>query len=252
MSSSLTVPARPHDQVPRYTATVTTDPAAVLAAQRLRHAVFSTELGARLDTPRPGVDADAFDEVCDHLIVRETATGSVVGTYRLLPPGRSDRLYADTEFDLTRLGHLRGAVVEAGRSCVHPEHRSGAVITLMWTELGRYLLASGRRWVAGCASIPLADGGAAATATWALAKARQLAPPRLRVTPRRPWTPRPVTGRPTYAAVPALLRGYLRLGAWVCGPPAHDPDFGVADLLVLLSLDQANQRYLRHFLGRWT
>lgn len=49
--------------------------------------------------------------------------------------------------------------------------------------------------------------------------------------------------------LPALLRGYLRLGAWVCGEPAHDPDFGVADLYVLLSMRRVNPRYLRHFLS---
>jgi putative hemolysin len=248
MSSSLTVPARTHQPVRGYTATVTNDTAAVLAAKRLRHTVFSAELGVSLDGQEPGVDTDRFDEVCDHLIVEESATGSVVGTYRLLPPGRTDRLYSDGEFDLSALSGLRGHLVEAGRSCVHPDHRSGAVINLMWRTLAGYLLASGRRWLAGCASIPLADGGAAASHTWALARAKHLAPPEFRVTPRHPWTPRPVATRPTYASVPALLRGYLRLGAWVCGPPAHDPEFGVADLFVLLSLDRVDPRYARHFL----
>ena len=49
--------------------------------------------------------------------------------------------------------------------------------------------------------------------------------------------------------MPALLRGYLRLGAWVCGEPAYDPDFDVADLYVLLSMDRMHPRYRRHFLG---
>ena len=60
---------------------------------------------------------------------------------------------------------------------------------------------------------------------------------------RRPYAPERT------AAIPALLRGYLRLGAWVCGPPAHDPDFGVADLPILLTTDLIDRRYLRHFLG---
>ncbi|GAA5766005.1 hypothetical protein [Streptosporangium roseum] len=49
--------------------------------------------------------------------------------------------------------------------------------------------------------------------------------------------------------MPALLRGYIRLGAWVCGPPAHDPGFGTADFFVLLSMANMDPRYLRHFLG---
>jgi putative hemolysin len=54
---------------------------------------------------------------------------------------------------------------------------------------------------------------------------------------------------PVRTVIPPLLRGYLRLGAWVCGPPAHDPEFGVADLLILLPLDRIDPRYLRFFLG---
>ena len=68
--------------------------------------------------------------------------------------------------------------------------------------------------------------------------------------PLHPWDPQSAAGSlPARALVPPLLRGYLRLGAWVCGPPAHDPDFGVADLLVLLPLDRIDARYLRFFLG---
>ncbi|WP_158709767.1 GNAT family N-acetyltransferase, partial [Streptomyces sp. NRRL S-15] len=52
----------------------------VRAAQRLRHLVFAGELGARLDSAEPGLDSDAFDAYCDHLLVRETATGEVVAT----------------------------------------------------------------------------------------------------------------------------------------------------------------------------
>ena len=81
---------------------------------------------------------------------------------------------------------------------------------------------------------------------------KHLAPPRLRVTPRVPYPlgPAPTTNRAELlAAVPPLLRGYLRLGAWIGGEPAHDADFGVADFFVLLSLDRVDSRYLRHFLG---
>ncbi|NDZ99974.1 GNAT family N-acetyltransferase, partial [Streptomyces sp. SID10116] len=135
----------------------------IRAAQRLRHRVFAEELGAALDTPLPGHDIDAFDDLADHLIVTDTSSGDVVGTYRIIPPGRARRSYSDGEFDLVALNALRSSTVEAGRSCVHPDHRSGAVITLMWSALARYVLLSGHRYLAGCASVPLADGGRAAT-----------------------------------------------------------------------------------------
>ncbi|QES40309.1 GNAT family N-acetyltransferase [Streptomyces venezuelae] len=222
----------------------------IRAAQRLRHRVFAEELGAVLDTPLPGHDIDAFDDLADHLIVTDTSSGDVVGTYRIIPPGRAEHSYSDGEFELVALNALRASTVEAGRSCVHPDHRSGAVITLMWSALARYVLLSGHRYLAGCASVPLADGGRAATAAWLLGTARHAAPPELRVHPRRPWTPAgPAPERPAYADLPPLLRGYLRLGAWVCGAPAHDPEFDVADFFVLLDTERLSARHRRYFLG---
>nr|WSZ99810.1 GNAT family N-acetyltransferase [Streptomyces sp. NBC_00857] len=224
----------------------------VRAAQRLRHLVFAGELGARLDGPEPGLDVDAFDEYCDHLLVREESTGEVVGTYRLLPPAAAraaGRIYSDSEFDLTRLAPIRHDLVEVGRSCVHPLHRTGGVIALIWGGLARYMTATGHNWLAGCCSIPLADGGTLAASTWHAVKSRNLAPEEFQVTPRRLWSPDATVAAAALSELPPLLRGYLRLGAWVCGAPAHDPEFGVADLYVLLSMRRTNPRYLRHFLS---
>jgi putative hemolysin len=130
---------------------------------------------------------------------------------------------------------------------VHPDHRDGAVIGLIWAGIARYMLDRGHEWLAGCCSIPLADGGALASAAWERVRDKHLAPQEYRVRPLLPWVPgQPAAGR---GELPALLRGYLRLGAWVCGEPAHDPDFGVADLYVLLSMRRVDPRYLRHFLS---
>jgi putative hemolysin len=234
-----------------YTLLIADDQTQVAAAQRLRHDVFAGELGANLRTDVPGHDVDDFDAYCDHLIVRDDATGAVVGTYRMLTPQRAERAgrrYADAEFDLGGLRPLRDQLVEIGRSCVHPDHRSGAVVNLMWAGIARYLHLNNLRWLGGCASIPLDDGGATAAGVWEKVREKHLAPPTLRVTPRRPWVAPepPPTGR---VEMPPLLRGYLRLGSWVCGAPAYDPDFDCADLYVLLSMDRMDPRYRRHFLG---
>jgi putative hemolysin len=231
----------------RYSLLVATDGAQVRAAQRLRYRVFAEELGASL--PGRGEDVDAFDAHCDHLLIRDEATGTVVGTYRMLPPHRAaeaGRLYADGEFDLAGMAQLRERLVEAGRSCVHPDHRTGAVINLMWAGIARYMHLHGYRWLAGCASVGLDDGGETAAGVWDLAQRRHLPPPAWRVRPHRAWPVRPATQRPV---VPPLLKGYLRLGAWICGAPAYDPAFDCADFFVLLSLDRVDPRYLRHFLG---
>jgi putative hemolysin len=227
----------------RYTVGMATSAADVQAAQRLRYEVFAEEMGARLDSPVSGLDVDRFDAYCDHLLVRDGRT--VVGTYRLLPPGRTDRLYADGEFDLRNLAPIRRGLVEAGRTTVHPDHRDGAVVGLMWAGIARYMVGGGHQWLAGCCSVPLDDRGVLAAG---VVDRVPLGPGEYRVTPHEPWRGRSAARSDRFVP-PALLRGYLRLGAWVCGPPAHDRDFGTADFFVLLSMAQVNTRYLRHFLG---
>ena len=229
-----------------YSALIATDAATVEAAQRLRHEVFADECGATLHTSVTGLDVDEFDAYCDHLVVRHDRTGAVVGTYRLLPPQRAiwlGRRYSETEFDLSKLIVLRDRLVEAGRSCVHPDHRTGAVINLMWAGIARYLSNHNYRWLGGCASVPIADAAGVRAAVQ-----KHMSPPELRVAPRNPvpGIENVPAGRPN---TPPLLRGYLRLGAWVCGEPAYDPDFDCADFYVLLSLDRMDPRYLKHFLG---
>ncbi|MEV6298373.1 GNAT family N-acyltransferase [Actinoplanes sp. NPDC051861] len=235
-----------------YTLLLADDASQVEAAQRLRHDVFAGELGASLPGAVDGRDTDEFDAYCDHLVVRDDATGDVVGTYRMLPPRAAElagRRYADTEFDLSALRPLRDHLVEIGRSCVHPDHRSGAVVNLMWAGIARYLHLNNLRWLGGCASVPLGDGGHTAAGVRARVNAKHLSPPALRVRPRTPWVPAEGLLADPKVAVPPLLRGYLRLGSWICGEPAYDADFNCADFYVLFSMDRLDPRYRRHFLG---
>ena len=81
----------------------------VRAAQALRHQIFAGELGAVLHSPEPGLDIDPFDADCDHLLIQAEPSEEVVGTYRMLPPGRRDRLYSDVEFDLRGLASAASA-----------------------------------------------------------------------------------------------------------------------------------------------
>jgi putative hemolysin len=250
-SQLLASTAQPGTDTPHYSFLVAREPAEIQAAQRLRHQVFAGEMGATLHTSVPGLDVDFFDEFCDHLVVRDDASGEIVGTYRMLPPERAaeaGKLYSETEFDLSSLAGLRPALVETGRSCVHPGHRSGAVVSLVWAGIGRYMLLSGHRYLAGCASVPLADGGSFANGVWNVVRDQHYGPEEFRVRPLNPW-PTGEVDPPERSIMPPLLKGYLRLGAWVCGPPALDQDFGVADLFVLLDLQRVDERYLRFFLG---
>ena len=167
----------------------------------------------------------------------------MVGTYRLLPPEGAKRIglyYSETEFDLIRLRGIRHRLVEVGRSCIAAEYRSGAVIALLWSGLARYMLTHGHGYLAGCASISVADAGA-------LQRLEQhLSPVEYRVTPRRRV---PFLQDSNGRKLPPLVKGYLRAGAWVCGEPAWDPEFNCADFFMLLPLERIEARYARHFFG---
>lgn len=222
----------------------------VREAQRLRWKVFADEMGARLSTAEAGLDIDLYDAHCEHLLVRDEDTGEVVGTYRILSPAAAKRLgsyYSEGEFDLTRLQHLRGRMVELGRSCVHADYRSGGVITLLWAGLAEYMIKGNHDYLIGCASIGMADGGHNAAGIWHATKEKHLAPIEWRVFPRCPL---PLESLDSSAApiLPPLVKGYLRAGSYVCGEPAWDPDFNTADLPILLPLKNLNPAYARHFL----
>lgn len=221
----------------------------VREAQRLRYRVFGEEMGARVPGRRHGLDADEFDAYCDHLLVREPDDGAVVGTYRVLPARQFDAaggLCADAEFDLAPLAALRPALAEVGRACVDARFRSGGVIMTMWSALADYMLVNRLAAMVGCCSLPLRDGGYGAAALWRELGASHLAEPSLRVRPRLPYPVESMSGASAPPA-PPLLKGYLRLGARLLGPPAWDPDFNCADLPLLLRTADIQPRYRRRF-----
>ncbi len=228
----------------------------VREAQRLRYDVFAREMGARLDGDIPDHDVDLFDDYCEHLMVRDTATGAVVGTYRVLTPAQARRvgsLYTETEFDLTRLRSLRARMVELGRSCVHPLHRHGGVIMALWGALTEFMVRNELDTMIGCASIPMLHEGVVsgdvAASVWRQVREAHLAPIEWQVRPRLPL---PIERLDDSLPVepPPLIKGYLRLGAKVLGAPAWDPDFNTADLPMMLRISDMPARYRRHFLGR--
>jgi putative hemolysin len=222
----------------------------VREAQRLRYQVFAREMGARVPGREQGIDCDIYDAYCDHLLVRDVETGEVVGTYRILSGAKARRIggyYSEGEFDLARLNHLRNVTVEVGRSCVHPAYRNGATIALLWSRLGAYMLQHDYRFLIGCASIGIADGGRSALGVYRQLRETSFSPIEYRVFPRRELPLHGFDGDMN-APLPALIKGYVRLGSYVCGAPAWDPDFNTADLLMLLPLARVNPRYARHFL----
>ena len=138
----------------------------IAEAQRLRYKVFVEEMGAQIasvtNAKTSGLDVDGFDAFCDHLLVRESATHQVIGTYRILSPEQAflaGGYYSAGEFDLSRLAHLFGSTVEVGRACVHQDYRSGGTIAMLWAGLAKYMQTHNYEYMIGCGSVPIHDGG---------------------------------------------------------------------------------------------
>lgn len=217
----------------KYALVVTRDPEEVAAAQRLRRDLLTVQYGMALPTEVDGLDRDEFDELCTHLIVRENASGDVVATCRVFPPGVRERTYSSKRFDLSALREIRPAMLELSRVGVRADHRDGGVVAMLATAVFRLAREMDCTWIAGVPFVSLKDGGVTAASIEKMIIAEHLAPARLRVTPLQPWQS---DGIETHgeAEIPQPLRHYLRISAMVCGAPSHDTVLGVADFFVLL------------------
>jgi putative hemolysin len=236
----------------RYELSLAEDREEVRAAQRLRFEIFNLELHEGLSEAFfTGLDADEFDEVCDHLLVRDRETTAVVGTYRL-QTGRSAAAhlgyYSAQEFDFQPYEPLRDQMVELGRACVAADHRNICVLNLLWRGIARYAQMHGARYLTGCSSLTTQDE-AAALATYRGLVASHLVEARLQTKPRPGWRCSALHGHPVALPVPKLLRAYLALGAKICGEPAIDRNFSTIDFLTWIDLHSLPVRTLQKIIG---
>jgi putative hemolysin len=219
-------------------------------AQQLRYRIFAGEMGAVLHSHEPGLDVDHFDEFCYHLTVRHN--GELVAYTRILTSDRvasAGSYYSQSEFDISRLLQRPGRYMEIGRTCVHPEHRNGAAIMTLWNGLAQFMERHHMDYLMGCASIPMDNEGRDVHAIMERIRDRHFSDDKFRVTPRLA-VPAVVLEPGYQAKMPPLLKAYLRVGATICGEPCWDPDFGVADVFVLLDRADLDDRYARHFVER--
>ncbi|QLF91705.1 GNAT family N-acetyltransferase [Pseudomonas sp. ABC1] len=224
-------------------------PQALREAQELRYKVFSSEYDAQLQGAEQGLDRDEFDEHCMHIGVRDLGSGQLVATTRLLDrqaAGRLGRFYSEAEFDLRGLNELSGPVLEIGRTCVDAEYRNGATIAVLWGELAEALNQGQYRYLMGCASVSMRDGGVQAQAIMQRLRERYLSTEHLHAEPKKPLPALDLPANVT-AELPPLLKAYMRLGAKICGEPSWDTEFQVADIFILLKRDELCPRYARHF-----
>ncbi len=212
----------------------------LLQAQALRFQVFNIELGEGLvESVALGLDVDRFDAACDHLLVIDTTTDAVVGTYRLQTGERAQQrhgYYCEREFDLMPFAPHRAEVLELGRACVHIDHRSFAVLNALWRAIALYARQRGSRYLIGCSSLTSQDESVGAASYLALQK--HLAPEAFRTLPQPAYACdlSVVAAKPP--KIPKLLAAYLTLGIKLCGPPAIDREFKTIDFLTLFDLEQ--------------
>jgi putative hemolysin len=238
------------------------DAAELRAVQALRYRIFYEELGAipSAVTRASHLDQDPYDSVADHLLVldhaRGTGTEAVVGTYRLIRREAADQaggFYSAAEYDIAPILSFDGRILELGRSCVDAGYRNRGTMQLLWQGIAAYVFRHRIDLMFGCASLPGTDPDRLAAPLSYLA-ATHLAPPELRPralahrhVPMLRMAPDQLNTRSALNALPPLIKGYLRLGAWVGDGAVIDSQFNTIDVCVVVKTDQVTNKYLRHY-----
>jgi len=226
-------------------------------ALMLRHDVFLTELLKR--KKRSGIDKDRFDKHCDHLIIIDKRSNQIIGTYRLQSSEHTKKWYTATEFHMRQIKKLPGTKLELGRACVHPDHRNGVTIALLWEGITAYINASGSSYLFGCSSIKTMDKEEIRQIYSYLLQNGHISHDH-RVRPKAKFkvpgfkkfsrlhmlsNHAPIDHHEMKDKIPSLLASYLKVGAKVCGSPALDKSFKCIDFLTLMSVEEMNKSYQR-------
>ena len=241
--------------------------AEVKRAQKLRYRVFYQDGPAIADAPTllARRDKDAFDKICDHLLVIDHAARPsiggklpVVGTYRLLRQDVAERnsgFYSEHEFDVSGLieRHPDLRFLELGRSCVLPRYRNKRSVELLWHGIWTYVRQHRLDVMIGCASFESTDPNrlalplsflhhyAQAPEAW-----RASARPSRRVEMNR-MAKEAINPKAALHELPPLIKGYLRLGAYIGDGAVIDHQFGTTDVLIVMPVSAIHARYIEHF-----
>lgn len=236
--------------------------AEIAASQSLRYRVFYDEMAAKptSEMARRHQDFDAFDGLCDHLLVfdseRGEGAGAVVGTYRLLRrsvAAKNRGFYTADEYDIGVLLSYPGEILELGRSCVDANYRNRASMQLLWRGIAQYVFHHKIEIMFGCASLPGTDPSRIARSL-AYLYHYHLAPPALRprALPER-YTDMKLVERQeidpkrAQAALPPLIKGYLRLGGFIGDGAVVDEQFNTTDVCIIVKSDWVTEKYSRHY-----
>jgi putative hemolysin len=221
------------------------------SALQLRYRVFNLELKEGLASSHGAAeDRDEFDVVMRHLIVRDTQSDQIVGTYRMQTGADSARnlgYYSAREFDFTGYESRRTEILELGRACIDAAHRNLSVLSLLWRGIAIYALAHKCHLLLGCSSLTSQEPQEG-LAVYRMLQEYEVSPD-LRTHPMPAFALPQVDGVCGPAKVPKLLRAYLSIGARIAGPPAIDREFATIDFLTILDLNNLPVVARSRFLG---
>ncbi|MFP3921143.1 MAG: GNAT family N-acetyltransferase [Dichotomicrobium sp.] len=244
----------------------------VRRAQKLRYRVFYEEMAAIPDatTMLNRRDEDPYDAICDHLLVvdrgavprtrqRWPRRSRVVGTYRVLRQEIAERhggFYTQSEYDIAPLVARKRdthSFMELGRSCVLKPYRTRRTVELLWQGIWTYVREHGVDVMLGCASfagtnpvehamaLSFLHHNAGAPEEWRV-RAHEHLYHDMNLIPADQ-----VDQRAALKALPPLIKGYLRLGAYVGDGAVVDHQFGTTDVLIILPVEAIDTRYFGHF-----
>ena len=238
----------------RYSARFAEDGADIESAQALR---FKTFRGGG-----QGLDADAFDPICKHILVEKCDNGQLVCTFRILPLANGSEIgksYSAQYYELSRLHDIAGMIVEIGRFCIDPAYKDPDILRVAWSAMTNYVDENHVELLFGCSSFSGTDSEEY-TDAFALLKERHLAPkrrlPKIKAPKVFKFASKLKLKKPNLKLaqrhMPPLLRTYLVMGGWVSDHAVVDSDMNTLHVftgLEIKGIPASRKRLLRATAG---
>ena len=217
-----------------------------------RHSIFVEECHAQSNYEN--IEIDEYDSICDHLIIKDKNSKKVIGYYRLISSAFSKSFYSENEFNLEYLKSTNENLLELGRACIHPQHRNGQVINLLWKGIGLYCKQLNTRYLFGCTSIHTESFSLAHEIYHYLKNEEKICrnyhiePTKLfKININFEQRPCIIDENRAKSQLPALLKSYLSAGAMIAGTPAYDKDFSCIDFFTVMDLENVHRSFKRRY-----
>ena len=232
----------------------------IVEVQKLRYEVFVDEFGANVSHKNKNkcIESDKFDDHCDHLILIDKSTRTlmgnptIVGTLRLINSTNAKRFYgfySATEFNLNKILELKQNLLEIGRACVHKNYRGHIALHLLWLGLGKYVLKKDIAIIFGVASFNGTDATLFSSAL-SLLHHKYSASKELKFKARAPnlvdmnmISIDELDYRKALLQMPSLIKAYLRMGARVGQGAFVDTNFNTVDIGIIIKVELMDSKY---------